>query len=331
MPTDTDIVLSSRIRLARNIEGLPFPEWSTPSELTQVKRLSKKAIALADKNLTYKELNKTKELEKYLLVEQNTLSVDFIKGDPGAKAFAHKDETVTIMINEEDHLRLTIQKNDFDLDGCWKEIDKIDTSLSEQIQFSFNNNLGFMTSCPSNVGTGMRASVMLHLPALCIEGKISSIVASLNDSHITVRGLFGEGSMALGHIFQFSNLNTLGVSELETINYLKKITRSLIKKELICRKNILKRDKTEIIDKVRRAIGILKYAYYISYEEALDHLSLIILGQYLNVEKTLKPLKNFGQLSKQLRSAHLQKESKIGNSAKALETFRAEKIREIIE
>lgn len=336
MPNSEEIVLSSRVRLARNIDGFSFPEWASANELSQIKSLSKKAIKKSAKNLTLKDLTKTTELEKNLMAEQNLLSDEFIKGDSSAKAFAH-NKSVCIMINEEDHIRLSMHKENLDLDSCWKEVDKIDTRLSNEIQFAFTNNMGFATSCPSNVGTGMRASVMLHLPALCIDGKIGSLISGLNDSHITVRGLFGEGSMAIGHIFQISNLNTLGISETETISYLKKICQTIIKKELVSRKNIIKRDKIGMQDKIRRAIGILKYTCLISYEEALDHLSLIILGQNLGLIKSVikgvvpgnKPLKNLSDLSKQLGDGHLQKEARKKDT-KALEIYRAKKIQSFL-
>lgn len=324
------IFLTSRIRLARNISGIPFPEWSSVEDQNQVKLIAKKAITKLPVPFTYKELAKTKGAEVNLLVEQNVLSSHFAKGDASTKAFAVNQSGVSIMINEEDHLRLSIQKENLNLEECLGLIDKVDTDLSSQIEFAFSKELGFATACPSNVGTGMRASIMLHLPALCLQGKIGPLIRTLSESHITVRGLFGEGSMALGHIFQISNLNTLGISEKETINYLEKVALSVHKKEALCRKNISKTEELFLKDKVNRAIGILKYACLLSYEEALDHLSIISLGQRLGLEKKLKPLKNLAELSKQLRDGHIAQKTSKTFRDKAIDKLRAEKVRQLV-
>lgn len=324
---NSDIVINSRVRLARNIFGFTFPEWASIEELARIKTVSKKAIEGLGRSFVYKELTDLKDSEKNILVEKNLLSSQFIKGDPGVRAFARKSKNISIMINEEDHLRLAIQKEADDLEGCWQVIDKIDTKLSENIEYAFSNDKGFATACPSNVGTGMRASVMLHLPALCIDDSINPLITNLTDGHITVRGLFGEGSMALGHIFQISNLNTLGISENETLAYLRKVNQSIIKKELLSRKNLLKKDKLNLTDKIRRAIGILEYACLISYEEALSYLSLISLGQNLGIEKETKKLDNMATLSKQLSESYLQKSNKKKQNP---DVIRANMIRERI-
>lgn len=324
-----EIFLTSRIRLARNIRGIPFPEWSSAEDQDQVKLIAKKAIAKLPIRFTYRELDKTKDEEINLLLEQNIFSSHFAKGNISNKAFALSPSGVSIMINEEDHLRLSIQRQNLNLNECFELIDKVDTDLSTQIEFAFSKELGFATACPSNVGTGMRASVMLHLPTLCLAGKIGPLIRTLSESHITVRGLFGEGSMALGHIFQISNLNTLGISEKETINYLEKVAKSIHKKELLCRKNISKEEKLLLSDKINRATGILKYACFMSYEEALDHLSIISLGQRLGLEKQLKPLKNLAELSKQLRDGHIAQKAKNARN-KAIDKLRAEKVRDLI-
>lgn len=323
---NNDIVINSRVRLARNIYGFTFPEWASIDELAQIKSISKKAITELGRSFRYKELAGLKDHEKNLLVAGNILSSQFIDGDPGARAFALGSKKVSIMINEEDHLRLSVQKEADDLETCWEIIDNIDTKISENVEYAFSNENGFATACPSNVGTGMRASVMLHLPALCLDDSISSLITNLTDGHITVRGLSGEGSVALGHIFQISNLNTLGISEPETLAYLKKVSQTIIKKELLARKNLLKREKLNLTDKVRRAIGILEYACFISYEEALSYLSLISLGQRLGLEKETKELKNMATLSKQLSDSYLQKSTKT----KDVDIVRAGKVRAII-
>lgn len=332
MPKNSyDFVLSSRIRFARNIDGFPFPEWASPHDLLQVKALSKKAIGKVSKSLKYKELAKTRDLERQILVESNILSNHFVKGDVDLKAFAYNSNHVGILINEEDHLRAFVQKKSLNLEECMEIIDRIDDKLSSELQFAFSKELGFATSCPSNVGTAMRASVMLHLPGLCMDGQVGSLISKLSDSHLTVRGLFGEGSMALGHVFQISNLNTLGITEHEIIGYLKKVTQSIVKKELLSRKNLLKGEKLVLKDKVSRAIGILKYAHFLSYEEALDLLSVISLGQSLGIENRIKPLKNLADLSKQLRDGHLRKAGKVPDKIKALELYRAKKVRELVD
>jgi len=325
----SSIILTSRIRLARNINGFPFPEWASSEDQTQVKAIVKKALQNLPSSFTYKELARAKESERNLLVEQNILSGHFVKDHLQAKAFAYNAKGLSIMVNEEDHLRLAIQQQGLMLEETWPVLDKLDTSLSEKIEYAFSQDSGFTTACPSNVGTGMRVSVMIHLPALCLEGKIGPMITALSESHITVRGLFGEGSMALGHIFQISNLNTLGISEEETILYLQKVAKSLERREKLARKNILSKKRTNLEDKVSRAIGTLKFAYLLSYEEALAHLSIIILGQSLGLAANLKPLKNLAILSTQLRDGHLRQQKGKRRSI-SLESLRAEKVRVII-
>jgi len=325
----SSIILTSRIRLARNINGFPFPEWASSEDQVQVKSIVKKAIQKIESSFVYKDLSRAKELTKNLLVEQNILSSHFIKDHVKAKAFAFNTKGISIMINEEDHLRLAIQLQGLKLEEAWPVLDELDTALSEKIEYAFSQGQGFATACPSNVGTGMRVSVMVHLPALCLEGKIGPIISAMNESHITVRGLFGEGSMALGHTFQISNLNTLGISEEETIFYLQKVAKSLEKREKLARKNIFSKQKMILKDKVSRAIGILKYAYFLSYEEALDHLSIIILAQSLGLEKELKRLKNLADLSTQLRDGHLRRQKGTRRSI-STESLRADRVRELI-
>jgi len=330
MPKNNNsIILTSRIRLARNLNGFPFPEWASAEDQTQVKAIVKKAIQNLPNSFTYKELAREKESQRNILVEQNIISGHFIKDHLQAKAFAYNSKGLSIMVNEEDHLRLAIQQQGLELEETWPVLDKLDTSLSEKIEYAFSQDTGFATACPSNVGTGMRVSVMVHLPALCLEGKIAPLIAALSESHITVRGLFGEGSMALGHIFQISNLNTLGISEEETVLYLQKVAKSLERREKLARKNMLTKKKIILEDKVNRAIGTLKFAYLLSYEEALAHLSIIILGQSVGLASNLKPLKNLSILSTQLRDGHLRKQ-KGNRRSISLESVRAEKAREII-
>ncbi|TET54661.1 MAG: ATP--guanido phosphotransferase [Actinobacteria bacterium] len=325
---NSSIVQTSRIRLARNINGYPFPEWSSSDEQNVVKKIAKTAISKIEGSFAIKELGKTKDCEKNIFVEKNILSSHFLTGDPDLKAFAYNKKSVSIMINEEDHVRLCSQQNGFKLEECWNHLNKVDSALSSEIEYSFSQELGFATACPSNVGTGMRASVMIHTPALCLERKMGKIISKLSDSHITVRGLYGEGSMAIGHIFQISNLNTLGISEIDTIKHLKKVITSIEKKETNARLNVCKKDELLLKDKVRRAIGILKYACFLSYEESLDLLSIIYLGQSLGIENRVKSLMNLAELTKQLRDGHLQKQ--YSRSRKSIEECRAQKVRQII-
>ena len=278
----------TRIRLARNLAGRPFPSWARPSQ-----RAGGAAAGCAARRWSSATLdeaqpergrsNELTDLEKQILVERHLISRELSGSEQGGGVVINKDQTFSVMINEEDHLRIQILRSGFQLKKAWNAINDLDSSLEESLDFAFSPTLGYLTACPTNLGTGMRGSAMMHLPALVIGGQMEKIVRAVNQLGMVVRGLFGEGSDASGSIFQISNQTTLGESEEDIIKRLHSALQSIIEHELNARAKLLEADAGKIFDKVGRAYGILQNSHLLSSSEAMNLLSLIRLGVDLGV------------------------------------------------
>lgn len=304
-----DIIISSRVRLARNVEQYPFPEWAGSRQLdeikTKVSKVSKKT------NLKYFDFNKLTNIQKQVLVEERLVSPGFIDHEGNGKAvLMNGNKSISVMVNEEDHLRIQCLINSIKIDDCWKSVNKIDDILSAEIPFAFSQDLGFYTACPTNLGTGLRASIMMHLPAVVLTKRIYPLVKALNEKGISVRGMFGEGTVAFGNTFQISNQRTLGLNENEILNLLKQGTQEVLKTEMTCRKNLLRRDRIFLEDKIKRAIGILKYAVILSLEEALELISTLKMGISLDLLRGKSKLKKLTDLTTKIQAGHLCLEAK---------------------
>lgn len=274
------IVLMTRIRLARNLAGTPFPGWAKPVQRDDIFERCREAVAGTSPmkrcyNLAIGELT---ELEKQVLVERHLISRELSGAKGGAGVVISKDQAISVMVNEEDHLRIQLLRAGFQLKKAWNAIDDFDSALEEHLDFAFSPNLGYLTACPTNLGTGMRASAMMHLPALVISNQMEKVVRAVNQLGMVVRGLFGEGSDASGSIFQISNQTTLGESEDEIIKRLTSVLQSIIEHELNAREKLLEADAGKLYDKVGRAYGILQNSHLLSSSEAMNLLSLIRLG-----------------------------------------------------
>ena len=280
---DGDVVLSSRVRLARNIKGIPFGKRM--SELSQQEIIDRASKAL--NHLKLIDLNKMNEIEKQALLEQHLISADMISNDRKKALLLNDDSSISVMLGEEDHIRIQSMTPGFDLDLCLENANKIDDELEKCVEYGFNEKFGYLTCCPTNVGTGMRASVMMQLTALVMSGKMESIVSVLSKLGIAVRGIYGEGSKALGNIFQISNQVTLGVSEEETLQKMKQIVSELAEKEREAAKKIYEENKYRLEDKIMRSLGILKNAVILTSDETMSLLSDVRLGINTGIIKNI--------------------------------------------
>jgi len=276
-----DIVISSRIRLARNLAGYKFLSRCSAAEKSEILKKIKDCLMLLDlgDRVFYISIDKAPTLDKHFLIERHLISrhLAFGKGPRGA-VIAQK-EFFTAMINEEDHLRLQVLKGGMQISQCAKQISHIDDIIEEKLDYAFSTRYGYLTACPTNLGTGIRVSVMLHLPALKITSQIEKFLTASKDMNLAVRGLFGEGTEAAGDFYQLSNQATLGVSEREVVQQFENtIVPEIVEYETKARKQLLSKDTDLLDDKISRATALLKNAHLISSQEALFLLSHLRLG-----------------------------------------------------
>ncbi len=274
------VVLMTRIRLARNLAGHAFPGWCREAQRDEVLARCREALSASTPmkrsvNVTVGELT---ELQKLILVERHLISRELSGSKHGSGLVVNRDQTVSVMINEEDHLRIQVLRAGFQLKKAWSQIDGLDSELEERLDYAFDSTLGYLTACPTNLGTGMRASAMMHLPALVISGQMEKVVRAVNQLGMVVRGLFGEGSDASGSIFQISNQTTLGETEEAILKRLGSVLQSIIEHELNAREKLLEIDSAKLFDKIGRAYGILQNCHQLSSSEAMNLLSLLRLG-----------------------------------------------------
>ncbi|SKA01364.1 protein arginine kinase [Selenihalanaerobacter shriftii] len=325
-----DVVISSRIRLARNIMGLPFPNNASAEALSEIADKVKDALDnIEDLGLKVLELETIPSLEREVMVEKHLISPQH--ANPGKnKALAlTDDESISIMINEEDHLRMQVLYPGLQLEEAWQLNDEVDDKLEAELNFAFSEEYGYLTACPTNAGTGMRASVMLHLPALSLTQRISEVLRATSQLGLAVRGIYGEGTEALGNIYQISNQVTLGPTEEEIIENLEGVIKQIIDQERSLRKMLLKNNKLDLTDKIYRGYGILKHARRISSKEAMKLLSDVRLGIDLGIIEDI-PTNIFNELMVLINSAALQRLEGRELSSTERDEKRAELIRERI-
>ena len=275
-----DVVVSTRVRLARNLKQYPFPARASASQREAVERQVKDALlsgnSILSKEFRFIPLENTTQEEAVSLVERHIVSPEFIADRRGKAVLISADESISIMVNEEDHLRIQVLREGFSLKEAAETADRIDTLLSENLDFAFDPELGYLTQCPTNLGTGLRASVMLHLPGLTESGAMSRIASNLSKLGLTIRGTYGEGSKSIGALYQLSNQITLGLSENEAIENLRAITVQLMEEERKARAQMSEEIAWQ--DKIDRAAGVLKSARVLSSSEFMELLSYIRLG-----------------------------------------------------
>ena len=273
----SDIVVSTRVRLARNIADYPFPAKLNTKSRTELNNLIKEAVEKDNPfNLRFMEMKTLARFEAASMAERHIISPEFASDADGRALMLSPEEDISIMLNEEDHIRVQVMKSGFALDEAYEIADRIDDSLNEKFDFAFDSRIGYLTQCPTNLGTGMRASVMLHLPALTMSGQIHRLINTVSKLGLTFRGAFGEGTSATGDMYQLSNQITLGISEEYAIKNLKAITLQLCAQERAAREELLQDADTE--DRIFRAYGILKWARLLSTKELMENLSLVRFG-----------------------------------------------------
>ena len=304
---ESDIVISSRIRLARNLADYPFISRATPSDRTELERtLRERIMQLQAANLDYVDVNKLEGLDRQFLVERQLISREHAESEGARGVAIDKREQVSLMINEEDHLRIQVMHSGLDLPAAWEQINAIDDLLEAKVTYAFNERLGYLTACPTNVGTGMRVSVMLHLPALVITRQIDKLFRSLQKISLAVRGLYGEGSQAMGDFYQISNQITLGRSEENLVKQVGDVVPTIIDYERKARDFLIRESQENLHDRVSRAYGILRTAQTISSEETMHLLSSVRMGVNLGLIPDLE-IPTLNKLFIYTQPAHLQK------------------------
>ena len=292
-----DVVLCSRIRLARNFAPYPFPLKATEESSQKVLDIMKD---FCQKHESYRflSLGELSPLQKRVLVEKHLISPEHAQGDGKYKGLVLDDEaTVSIMVNEEDHLRLQCFAPGMDLMGLWDKADKLDDLIEADNEYAFDEQYGYLTCCPTNLGNGLRGSVMMHLPALSLTGQLG-VLNQLGNIGMTVRGLYGEGSEAIGDLYQISNQLTLGQSENDILTNLYGVNQQLIREERNARDYLLEHNRVQLEDRCWRALGTLTHARYLSSREALSLISLVRLGVAVGIigHLTLEAVSNLYML-----------------------------------
>lgn len=293
-----DIVISTRIRIARNLADYPFPVRLDNKSKIEVNEKIRDALD-GKENLTYTELKTLTRSQIVSLAERHLISPEFASNSDARALLMSDNEDISIMLCEEDHVRIQVMKSGLALKEAYELADKIDTEINQSLKYAFDEKLGYLTQCPTNLGTGMRASVMLHLPALTAKGQIGSLASTVSKLGLTIRGAYGEGMSAMGDLYQLSNQVSLGISEKSAIDNLKTITLQLAAQERAAREEASKSIETE--DAVFRAYGILKSARILSTKEFMSLISKVRLGAVLGMIKT--DLKTINELMVSMQPA----------------------------
>ena len=289
---DSDIVISTRIRLARNVNGIPFPQFlKDKSQLSgEIKDSILKSNSTLAADFSYIELDQVSHSQKLSMAEEHLISPQMLDGN-GKSVLINKDKTMSIMLMEEDHIRLQIIKSGLALDEAYETANRVDDVIEESLTYAFDENFGYLTACPPNAGTGWRASVMMHLPALTMTKNMNRVINASTGLGIEIRGLYGEGTSAEGNLYQISNRLTLGLSEAEILEKLKGVVKQIVESEQKARALLMENSKAPLEDRLFRSYGILKYARSISSSEAKERLSDVMLGINMGI------LPNEGKLS----------------------------------
>jgi len=273
-------VLTSRIRLARNLRHHPFPGWAKREQRATALGVMRPAIEALSvmKDAFSHELDDLSSVQKQVLVERHLISREHAARGHGSAAVIERRQSFSLMINEEDHLRMQAIRPGLQLSAAFEALSALDSELEKSLEFAFDASLGYLTTCPTNLGTGLRASAMLHLPGLVLSDQIGQVLQAVNKIGLAVRGLYGEGTESLGNLYQISNQSTLGESEEMIIRRLERVISQVASHEQNAREKLLEDDPAMVADKVGRAYGVLRHAHIIDSKEALNHLSLLRLG-----------------------------------------------------
>ncbi len=305
---ESDIVISTRIRLARNVVEYPFLTRIKDADRSELEVFLRERLTEADldQNLLYRNLNETSNLDRQCLVERHLISKDHASGRGERGVALEPKGTLSVMVNEEDHLRIQVLRSGFQPNAAWKQISEVDLRLESRLNYAFSRQFGYLTACPTNVGTGMRVSVMLHLPALVMTKQIEKVFHAVAKINLAVRGFYGEGTQALGDFYQISNQVTLGYSEEEILKTMADYVPQIIKFERNVRETLITENRIGLEDRVWRAFGMLERARLITSEETLDYLSAVRMGVNLGLIDRI-PISAVNELFILTQPAHLQK------------------------
>jgi protein arginine kinase len=325
-----DVAISSRVRLARNLSEFPFPYKMSREQAEKVVQKVKNAVfnssASIVKDLLFIDMQSLNPLDKQALVEKHLISPEMVQNNSGNGVILSKDEKVSILVNEEDHLRIQCLFSGIQLENAWQLCKSVDEILEEKVDYAFRSDYGYLTCCPTNIGTGIRASAMLHLPALVMTGYIREILEACSKLGVAVRGIYGEHSEALGNMFQISNQVTLGQSEEEIVSNINNVACQVIEQEKTLRNELYKQNSYRFEDMVYRSFGLFSNARVISTEESLKLLSDVRLGVCMGIIKDVD-IETLNKIMLLIQPANLQKASNRALSADERDIKRAEIIR----
>lgn len=327
----SSIVISSRIRLARNLSNIPFPTMLNKESGKQIIEnvYSEDAKKESFVHYDFYDMQDTGFVDRYALVERHLISPNLASHGSIGAALISGDEIVSIMLNEEDHIRIQALLPGLQIREAWNIASNVDDAIENKVDYAFSEKLGYLTSCPTNVGTGLRASVMIHLPGLSMTANINKVLHAVTQVGLTIRGLYGEGTEFIGNMFQISNQITLGRSEDETIDNLTGITEQIIDKEKESRQLLLENHRIHLEDRIFRAWGTLTNARIISGQESMKLLSDVRLGVDTGILKDI-PIENLNRVMVETNNANLQKHSDAELNATERDIIRAEEIRKLI-
>ena len=305
---ESDIVISSRIRLARNLAAFPFSNRASAYQKAEIEGVLRDRIGKLDFDppLEYLNVPNLTPLDRQFLVERQLISRELASAEGPRGVALVPRETVSLMVNEEDHVRLQVMRSGFSLDEAWQDIDRVDDMLEQRVSYAFSDEFGYLTACPTNVGTGMRGSVMLHLPALDWTKQIEKVFRALQKINLAVRGLYGEGSRASGHFYQISNQVTLGKTEAKILEEIRDVVPQIITYERQARAALMRESRQPLQDRISRAKGTLCSATMMTSEETMELLSSVRLGVNLALIEDL-PISTVNELFLHTQPAHLQK------------------------
>jgi len=325
---DEDVVVSTRIRIARNMEDYKFPGLMSLEESDAVVDQVLNAMKTNDEEIyKYYRTKDLTDLDKTVFVEEHLISPYLAKTINNSGFLLRDDEKATIMINEEDHIRIQVLLPGLNIDGGWEIGTKIDSKIEDKIKYAFHQQYGYLTSCPTNVGTGLRASVMVHLPCIAMTGHLNTIMEALRKVGLTVRGIYGEGSKVLGYLFQISNQTTLGEKEEDIMKKLNRIILQIVARERNTRNHMTEKKSFELEDKIFRSLGILNYSRVMSSVEAMTHLSNVKLGCDMGIINKINS-KDIIKLMIEVQPASIQINAKREMAKEERNVFRAQTIRE---
>ncbi len=328
----SDLIMTSRVRLARNLKNYPFTSRASKQEQEQVLEQILNVCQHHPKlqNATAIKMSSLNPIERHFLLERHLISSELVNANNESALIFDEQEEISIMLNEEDHLRLQVITSGFQPRLAWEIINQLDDELSGELDYAFSENWGYLTACPTNTGTGIRISVLMHLPALVLTKKITQIINGISQIGLNVRGLYGEGTDVMGNIFQISNQTTLGRSEIELLENIERIAKQIMDYEREARELFIKDAHLQIEDKIWRAYSILRYARMMASNEFLSLSSAVRLGVSLNILNTMN-LKQINELMLLTQPSHIQKYWDAEMNHYERDEMRAKLIRERLE